>query len=160
MLNIFRKLETKRAPSRADSYSGNYVPSGIDIYTTTDPELVSFKKNDKYAVRVTDLLAMLDELDRFESRKLLAGEKIEIDLEMVIPDDAKGDVYHQSGFINARPGDEHPGLVCLDIYSGHSFGSISLTADRDSLRQALEDRHELARMEQEDQKRYQSDATI
>lgn len=148
-LHIRRWLETRRAPKRRDGFGGHYTPSGIDIYTTDDPELVRLSNYDSYGVRVAELLDVLDELDRYERRPKLGGEKISIHLDKVKLDpDAVGDLYHRPAYFIARPSSAHRGLVQLDDFGG--IGCITLTADRDSLRQALEEQRNLAELERAD----------
>lgn len=153
-LGILRWIETKRAPRQKDNFGGSYVPSGIDIYTTDEPGLVSFDNYSHERYRVSDLLDALDELDRFESRRCkLPGEKVELSIEVVKRDSDKGDVFHRATSLRATPHAEHEGYICLTALGG-SMGLSTSTAERDSLRKALENQAKLAAMEAEDKQRY------
>ncbi len=152
-LKIKRWLEAPRAPKQSYSWGGSYTPSGIDIYTTDDPEIVALRSWGDQRVRVDNLLTILNELDRYESRRHLSGERMELRLNLECKEADKGDVYHRPGWMKAEGDPKIKGLVQLTVFSEHSSGAYVLTAERKGLREALESRKKLEELEAEDKQR-------
>lgn len=154
-MKILRWLETKRAPKQDDRMGGRYTPAGIDIYTTETPGIVSFDRSRRRErVSVENLLSILTELDRFEGRRQIAGEKIELQLALEPPpNEERGDVFSLTGFMFATIDPERKGLVRLHIVGSADLLGTVITADRADLRRAIADIPRLRELEHADRER-------
>jgi hypothetical protein len=143
-MKITKWIETKRAPKRSDNFGRTFVPSGIDIYSTDNPEYAALDKFDRKSFKASDLLDAIEEIKYYRTKTKLHGEKIELSIELV--DQTKkdeGDIYQYTGSIKIKLYEKDWNYIELTPISSSTFNISTFTAEIESLKQALIDYREL-----------------
>lgn len=114
--------------------------AGAQIHRGPTDDTIRFDQWNYWSVKVEYLLAAMDELDRFEGRKRLKGEGLEITIPTELDDPE--DRWRVTSSLLIKPGEKGGQINIVEI-GGRFGGGWDRTFERHDLRYAIKHRHDL-----------------